>query len=107
MKAPVTDEEWAQYGVGEPDADGLYPDYRVPAHLKPAAPATDDRRSIWWTDIVGHWDLVIQDLAERYRIDLYDPAVLARPWPGIRTLILGLLSVPSRLSRAIEKGDQP
>lgn len=54
-------------------------------------------------DIVTHWDLVIRDLADRYTVDLYDPAVLARPWPGIRTLIYGLAEEPSRLSRALEK----
>jgi hypothetical protein len=108
MKPPETLDEWAQFGIGEPDADGLYSDYRIPAGLKPETPTTDTRgRQIWWTDIVRHWDLVIQDLAEKYGIDLYDPAVLARPWPGVRTLILGLLSSPSRLARALEKGDQP
>ena len=40
-------------------------------------------------------------MAERYGIDLYDPVVLARPWVGVRTLILGLLSGPSRLARAL------
>jgi len=98
----VTLEEWAPYGIGEPDADGVYPDYRVPAALKPAAPTTSSTgRQVWWTDIVTQWGLVHRDLAERYQLDLYDPAVLARPWPGVRTLILGLLSEPSRLANAL------
>lgn len=98
----MTVEEWAPYGIGEPDADGWYPDYRVPASLKPAAPtATTAGRQVWWTDIVAYWDLVHRDLAERYHLDLHDPAVLARPWPGVRNLILGLLTEPSRLAHAL------
>lgn len=98
----MTLEEWAPYGIGEPDADGVFPDYRVPPALKPAAPArTTTGRSIWWADIVPHWDLVARDLADRFGIDLWDPVVLARPWPGVRTLVLGLLSEPSRLANAL------
>lgn len=98
----MTLEEWAQYGIGEPDADGNYPDYRVPAGLKPKPPTTTSTgRQVWWIDIVTRWDLVHRDLAERYHIDLHDPAVLARPWPGVRTLILGLLSEPSRLANSL------
>lgn len=55
-----------------------------------------------WADIVPHWGLVHRDLLSRYRVDLYDPQVRARPWPGVRDLILGLLSEPSRLARALE-----
>lgn len=59
---------------------------------------------MWWIDILTRWDLVICDLAEKYGIDLYDPAVRARPWPGVRTLIFGLLSDPSsRLHRALKE----
>lgn len=72
--------------------------------MKPETPTTEhEGRIVLWFDIVSHWDLVHRDLAERYRIDLYDPAVLARPWPGIRTLILGLLREPSRLSHALKE----
>lgn len=60
-------------------------------------------RPIWWSDIVAHWGAVTADLAERYRVDLYDPAVLARPWPGVRTMIFGLLSVDSRLANALKE----
>ena len=45
---------------------------------------------------------MVADLAERYHVDLYDPAVLARPWPGVRSMILGLLSVDSRLANAVK-----
>jgi hypothetical protein len=99
----VTAEEWAAYGVGEPDVDGNYPDYRVPAHLRPAAPAsTKSGREIWWSDIVPRWGLVQRDLVERYQTNLHDPRVLALPWPAVRFLILGLLNEPSRLARALE-----
>src|SRR5699024_11998906 len=29
-KSPRTWEEWAPYGIGEPDEYGIYPDYRTP-----------------------------------------------------------------------------
>lgn len=54
-------------------------------------------------DFAAHWDLVIRDLADTYGIDLYDPTVLARPWPGIRILMWGLIHEPSRLLRALTK----
>lgn len=58
----------------------------------------------WWLDILSHWDAVVADLAAT-GIDLYDPAVLARPWPGVRILILGLLDDPAtRLHRALTRG---
>lgn len=70
--------------------------------MKPAAITAKPGRTIYWADIVPHWDLVVRDLASLYRLNLYDPAVLASPWPGVRTLILGLLSEPSsRLAKAL------
>lgn len=79
----------------------------MPAHLRPDAPATSSAaRGLFWADIVPHWDAVQRDLAERYHLDLYDPATLARPWPGVRTLIFGLLREPSRLATALG-GDRP
>jgi len=36
-------------------------------------------------------------------IDLYDPAVRARPWPGVRTLIFSLLETDTRLRAALRK----
>lgn len=47
--------------------------------------------------IVEHWRLVVADLLD-HGIDLWDPAVRARPWPGIRTLIFSLLE-PGSTSR--------
>jgi hypothetical protein len=47
---------------------------------------------------------VIADLAEIYGVDLYDPQVLARPWPGVRTMLFALLDHPnSRLRRALRR----
>jgi hypothetical protein len=51
---------------------------------------------------VAHWSEVVADLAETFGVDLYDDAVLARPWPGVRTMILSLLSAPSRLAAALK-----
>jgi hypothetical protein len=98
----VSDDEWAQYGVGEPDENGWYADYRIPPELKPVAEDDAPGRSVWWSDIIEHWGEVLCDMSEVYGIDLYDPVVLARPWPGVRTMVLGLLSRPSRLSHALE-----
>lgn len=36
-------------------------------------------------------------------VDLYDAAVLARPWPGVRTLIFSLLDTDTRLRAALRK----
>ena len=102
----MTAEDWAPYGIGEPDADGWYQDYRpVPEHLKPEmnttaaaieAPQVDG--SV--TALVNNWRLVTAELAER-GVDLWDPAVLARPWPGVRTLIFSLIDSPTRLREAL------
>lgn len=57
---------------------------------------------MWWWDIVQHWGAVCADLSQLHHIDLHDPTVLARPWPGVRDLIFDLLSVPtSRLAVAL------
>lgn len=74
----------------------------MPAHLKPTAPeqtaATDAPAIVvHWLDLVSHWRLVVADLSKHHGIDLHDPAVLARPWPGVRTMIFSLLDEPTRL----------
>lgn len=104
----MTAEDWAPFGIGEPDADGWYPDYRpVPEHLKPEAETagpSSGRHAVdeSWLGIVTHWRLVIADLAEFYHLDLFDPAVRARPWPGVRTMIFSLFDMPtSRLREAL------
>jgi hypothetical protein len=81
----------------------MYVDYAIPHNLKPKAVLPASGRPIWWADITPHWDLVCADMAERYRVDLYDAAVLARPWLGVRAMILGLLAVESRLTTALRK----
>jgi len=52
--------------------------------------------------IVTHWRLVVAELAER-GIDMYDPAVLARPWPGVRAVIFSLLDSDTRLRAALTR----
>jgi hypothetical protein len=52
--------------------------------------------------LVTNWRLVIAELAER-GIDLYDPAVLARPWPGVRAMIFSLLDSNTRLRAALTR----
>ncbi|WP_282946950.1 hypothetical protein [Cellulomonas endometrii] len=57
--------------------------------------------------IVTNWRVVVADLAQHFGVDLYDPAVLDRPWPGVRTMLFALLDMPeSRLRRVltIQKG---
>ncbi|MGF1661464.1 MAG: hypothetical protein ACFCVG_03165 [Kineosporiaceae bacterium] len=96
---------WARYGVGEPDEDGLYPDYRVPPGARPPTPAPAPPQGApvwWWSTIAARWDLVIRDLSALHGIDLHDSRTLDSPWPGVRTLILGLVSEPgSRLRQAL------
>lgn len=104
----MTAEDWAPYGIGEPDAEGWYSDYRpVPADLRPEAlSAVPAAKGIELDDsilaIVTHWRIVVAELMER-GVDLYDPAVLARPWPGVRTLIFSLLDSDTRLRRALTR----
>lgn len=52
--------------------------------------------------IVTNWRLVVAELIER-GIDLYDPAVRARPWPGIRSAIFSLLDSDTRLRRVLTR----
>lgn len=104
----MTAEDWAPYGIGEPDDDGWFPDYRPvpnnmkPAHEGPAAPSDKPQVDASWLAIVQQWRLVVAELMER-GIDLYDPAIRARPWPGVRTLIFSLLDSPTRLREALTR----
>ncbi|UOQ58553.1 hypothetical protein MUN78_06945 [Leucobacter allii] len=105
----MTAEDWAPYGIGEPDADGWFPDYRpVPEELRPAesaavTPTGKDTVDTSLVALVSHWRLVVADLALHYHVDLYDPAVLARPWPGVRTMIFSLLDSDTRLRAALTR----
>ena len=103
----MTAEDWAPYGIGEPDAEGWYPDYRpVPAELKPKheGPVGDKPQiDTSWLAIVTHWRIVVAELAREFHVDVYDHAVRQRPWPGIRTMIFSLLDGPSRLREALTR----
>jgi hypothetical protein len=46
--------------------------------------------------------VVVAVLMER-GIDLYDPAVLARPWRGIRTLLFFIIDTPSPLRQVLTR----
>jgi hypothetical protein len=108
-----TAEDWAQYGIGDPvsyDENGvpIFRDYRqipreaqhVESPLLPGAVIVDGSL----LGILTNWRLVIDDMLAIYRLDLYDPAVLARPWPGVRTALYGLLDRPeSRLRAALTR----
>jgi hypothetical protein len=50
-----------------------------------------------WSAITAQWDVVVAELAARYGVDLYDPAIRARPWPGVRTMIYALAGDPGTL----------
>lgn len=54
-------------------------------------------------DLLQRWRLVEADLIKEYGIDLWDPAVRARPWPGIRTAIFSLIDSPTRLREALTR----
>lgn len=104
----MTAADYAPWGIGEPDDEGWYPDYRpIPQNLKPvhdgpAAPAQVPEIDGSWLAIVQNWRIVVAELIER-GVDLYDPAVLARPWPGVRTLIFSLLESDTRLRAALRR----
>lgn len=80
----------------------------MPQHLKPEAPnapaaktpAVEIDGSL--LALVTNWRLVVAELAER-GIDLYDPAVLARPWPGVRAVIFSLIDSPTRLRAVLTR----
>jgi len=79
----------------------------VPEALKPeAASAVAKPTEIVidgsWLALVTHWRLVVAELAER-GIDLYDPLILARPWPGIRAVIFSLLDSNTRLRAVLTR----
>ena len=108
-------EALAPYGVGEPDAEGWYPDYRgVPAHLLPDAPqakaapkpGTNEKTVTVdgsWYAILSHWRLVVADLRKECGIDLHDPAVLAGSWLSVRDAIFSLLDSNTRLRAVLTR----
>ncbi|ROO51080.1 hypothetical protein EDC02_5944 [Micromonospora sp. Llam0] len=59
-----------------------------------------------WGDILTHWDLVEADLHQHYGIDADDRALMrARSWRWLQARITGLLSIESRLQRALSPDD--
>ena len=109
----MTAEDWAPFAApgSVADADGWYSDYLpVPEDLLPEAPseAADPAKATTVDDslyaIISAWRYVIADLLD-IGIDLWDPAVRAKPWPGIRSRIFSLLEPDSksRLRRALTR----
>lgn len=108
----MTAEDWAPYAAPGAvlGADGWYSDYRTPPeHLRTessTSPVTQEAPD-YDTSLLGlvqNWRYVIADLLEHFHIDLYDAAVRARPWPGVRTAIFSLLDMPeSRTRRALTR----
>lgn len=103
----MTAADYAPWGIGEPDEDGWYPDYRpIPRKLKPKhESATPGKPTVdaSWMAIVLHWRIVVADLAREFHVDIYDDAVRQRPWPGVRTMIFSLLDSPTRLREALTR----
>lgn len=110
----MTAEDWAPYGVGVPDADGWYPNYRTPpASVRPPMPSQGPSSPVERAEsdvdgsllaLVLNWRYVVADLLEHFHIDLYDQAVRARPWPGVRTAIFALIDTPgTRLREALTR----
>jgi hypothetical protein len=52
--------------------------------------------------LVRNWRAVVAELAMK-GVDLYDPAVLARPWPGVRALLFTLIDSPTRLREVLTR----
>lgn len=76
----------------------------MPAELRPEAVSTSSRPEVDESmgALLTHWRLLVVDLAQFFHVDLYDPAVRARPCQGIRTMAFALLDMPeSRLRRAL------
>ncbi len=78
----------------------------MPAELRPEATSAVPAQNGPTIDtsvlsLLAHWQLVVADLALHYHVDLYDPAVRARPWPGVRTMIFSLLDSDTRLRAAL------
>ncbi len=98
----------APYGIGTPDEDGWYPDYRpLPPHLIPdpapaAASPSAPQLDLSVLGLLGAWRIVVAELALR-GIDLYDPVVRARPWPGVRAAIYLLIDQPGPLREALTR----
>ncbi|HEY9409323.1 MAG TPA: hypothetical protein VIQ30_22680 [Pseudonocardia sp.] len=55
-----------------------------------------------WGQILQRWSLVEADLHERYGIDVDSPIMRGRSWRWLRVRVFGLLSVDSRLARALQ-----
>ena len=89
-----------QYGRGNRDpVTGLYEWYEIPPEVR----EYEDQPELGWLDLLAHWTLIEADLHSEYGIDVEDRALIrARSWRWLQARILGLLSVKSRLRRALK-----
>lgn len=79
----------------------------MPEELKPEMPTAKDPKAVEidgsWLALVSHWRLVTSELSRVHGLLLDDPRVLALPWPGVRTLIFGLLDSDTLLRAALTR----
>jgi len=60
-----------------------------------------------WGEILGHWELIEADLHQHYQIDADDRDLMrSRSWRWLQARIVGLLSIESRLQRALSPDEQ-
>ena len=84
-------EEWAAYGIVEPDEDGIYAEYRTPPMPSPAV-HEEGTAVTSWLDVFVEWPTVAADLAATYG----DAPYTVEDWRDLRGMILGLMSRPDR-----------
>ena len=83
----------AKYGVGEPNAEGIYAVYDIPDEVI--------QPKVSLLELVEDWPLVVADFAAEYRIRL---AVDTVSWREFVTLLTGLLSnSETRLYRVVQR----
>lgn len=93
---PQTLEEWAEYGIGEPDENGIYPAYRaLPKDVQKANRARrDEADAIKVTPlaVIDGLDAIALDIAERYGHDMWAGPVM--PWPWLTARIGDIAGTP-------------
>lgn len=70
--------------------------------MRPAPASAVQKADVDYTilGLVSHWRVVVAELI-LHGIDMYDPVVRARPWPGVRTAIFALIDSPGSMLRAV------
>lgn len=60
----------------------------MPDDLKPVAEPAGKRLSWWW--LMCHWEHVVADLAQTYRVNEWTQETQDMPWPVFRSLVFSL-----------------